>query len=644
MKRTGNAVYQAIGTLLLFLCLSCSSTETSPENFERQKLDIKHYGIFDLGVADMNDDGRLDIFTVNHSGLQSLLINSDSQGFTDVYSAWKFDQDHKFPGLAVIRDEPAIEKPGVYINWVGPDVVVRTLGKGDDLKVSGKIEVHSPVKILEKKNFTVQVRSKENKETPNVSHSTLEFTGQGTGRFSFRPFNHALPFQFSFDSGIDPKTIHVGDGFRSPESSRFAFMLRDRHGMAWADYNNDDRMDVFVTRGGENGLMGKLPMPFWDELYTAASDHMEDIGTSVGLSKDGCPGRQAGWVDYNGDSLLDIYVGCGRHAESHPNKLYRQTSDGRFQEVAELCGIDLPDSGSFVWLDVDEDGDMDLFWTGPSAFTLYKNDAGIFWATNLGAHRRKGIRGKPTLSDYDNDGDIDIFSASARGNTLFENRDGELLATSPASVGLPMSSVTADWVDFDNDGMMDMHTTPGKLYVQKDKGRFAAYTRFLAPKSKSYPYRFSDARVTWFDADNNGTRDLLVASEWKKNKRRLASWLAFFRGSNKRLGKLGYFWEVDFFKNNNQGNHWLQVELKGPPGNRPAIGAKVSLSSENGKHVQQVGVSDGSRYSQGHYRLYFGLGQVSAPITLRVDWPDGKSTEIAGPSPDQLLKIDWTEG
>jgi hypothetical protein len=59
--------------------------------------------------------------------------------------------------------------------------------------------------------------------------------------------------------------------------------------------------------------------------------------------------------------------------------------------------------------------------------------------------------------------------------------------------------------------------------------------------------------------------------------------------------------------------------------------------------MQQVGGSEGSHYSQGHYRIYFGLGQYPGPFSVRVDWPDGKSTELDDPEVDRLLKIPWRE-
>ena len=153
-------------------------------NFEQQAFEIADYGLFDLGVADLNNDGRLDIFTANHSGEQSILLNKGRVISTDVYMPWKMDQDHRFPGLAIAPHEPPMETPGIYINWVGPDVVVRAYRMGDGKPASGRIEVFTSVKIGTKQNFNVDVVEK--KVSPDVDHSVIEFSGQGDGYFTFQ--------------------------------------------------------------------------------------------------------------------------------------------------------------------------------------------------------------------------------------------------------------------------------------------------------------------------------------------------------------------------------------------------------------------------------------------------------------------------
>jgi hypothetical protein len=100
---------------------------------------------------------------------------------------------------------------------------------------------------------------------------------------------------------------------------------------------------------------------------------------------------------------------------------------------------------------------------------------------------------------------------------------------------------------------------------------------------------------------------------------------------------------VTFLRNTRPANHWLQVELVGPPGNRPGIGAKVEVVTAGSRQVQQVGAAEGSHFSQGHYRLYFGLGQHASPKRVRILWPDGRAQELRDPAGDRLLTVDWLQ-
>ncbi|HWQ94360.1 MAG TPA: hypothetical protein VN418_02530 [Gammaproteobacteria bacterium] len=50
--------------------------------------------VFDMGVADVNGDDLLDIYTSNHNYRQVVLIADGRGGYRDVVSAWGLDQNH----------------------------------------------------------------------------------------------------------------------------------------------------------------------------------------------------------------------------------------------------------------------------------------------------------------------------------------------------------------------------------------------------------------------------------------------------------------------------------------------------------------------------------------------------------------------
>ena len=224
--------------------------------------------------------------------------------------------------------------------------------------------------------------------------------------------------------------------------------------MAWADFNGDGLLDVYITRGGLKGNMGRFPKMFSDELMCNRGNSFENCITSSGIRKNNNRGRAAEWIDHNADGLLDVFIGN----EITPNQLFEQRSDGSFSDVASELGLDVADSGPFVWLDVDNDGDMDLLITKSSNISLYVNQSGSFKERSVGPG---GWGGQFTVSDYDLDGDLDVFRASPQANLLLVNDKGTFDVVKPTSLGLPAKGVAAAFVDYDNDGLPDLHVVPG---------------------------------------------------------------------------------------------------------------------------------------------------------------------------------------
>ncbi len=605
--------------------------------FEEIPIDLTSYGLFDLGIVDVDQDSNLDIFTSNHSGPQSVLLNKGSAQFEDRFSAFQLDQDHMFPGLVVLPNEPKLHDPGIYIHWRGPSIIIRAHNMPN--AVSGSIEILSPLIIEQNQNFNTTL--KQEVRDQDVTHSVIEFDGEGEGFFSFKPYLHALPIKITFDSQLTPAQIFVGSDYKSPATLTFSLNMKDRHGMAWADYNADGLTDLYIARGGLKGWMGRMPGTFWDEMFISTENKFIEVGAKYGLIKQDCSGRQAAWVDYNADDKLDLYVACGKGDEYQPNKLYQQTSDGTFNDVAAQAGLNIGAEGSFIWLDAEMDGDLDLFWVDREAFYLYENTDGKFTRSRLGINPSGQISKKLTVADFDKDGDFDIFSASPNGNVLCINIEGDYILADPVSWGLPGKSMTANWLDYDNDGLQDLHTIPAGLFKQQAPNKFINTAMLQYSDRKFASSKLNAALASWFDMDNDGKRDLILALDFGIKQRWWSRGLAVIDGTSRRLGGLKSYWDVALFRSEaHSANHWLQVELLGSPGNQPAIGSVVTIYSVgHSKQVQQVGMSEGARYSQGHYRLYFGLGKSVAPFDIEISWPDGIVQKINSVEPNQLLIV-----
>ncbi len=603
---------------------------TTGDGFAEEDLGTT-YHLFDLGVARIDDDALLDIFTVNHSFRQSILINDRRDGYTDKIVALGLGQNPDFPGLGPSASEPLLDGPGLYLYWHKSALVAKAHGLDPAEPVSGRIDL--PRTVVVAGEGAMAFTSVERDRRLIVD---FKATGNGALRIESKRFYfHPL---ITLDPGIALERVFVGTERRHPAGHDFSLLPgRDRHGMAWADLNGDARSDVFIARGGGSGRMKADPVTRNDELLLKQGQTFTDAASRAGIVKGVCPGRKVALVDFDGDGRLDIHTGCGRHnppRQRHPDQLHRQHATGQFRNVSSYRGLAVPEQGQFVWLDVEADGDMDLVFADQTAFWLYRNHRGDFAAEEIGRHQ--GYISQLTLADFDRDGDPDVFAASNLGNALLVNREGGFEVAAPEALGLPARSETASWVDSDNDGLVDLHSFPDGLFRQRTDGGFSR-TGQLARRSD----RLYGAFLTWFDADNDGDRDLLLAVEvpptsMQRVQRKVMQLLG--RAAADELFTLSE-WRLKLYRNPGGGHHWLQVRLQGPTGNLPAIGAKVEVETADGVQRQQLGEAEGSHRSQGHYRMYFGLGANDRVTAVRVYWPGGAMQELKNVAADQLLSI-----
>ena len=86
-------------------------------------------------------------------------------------------------------------------------------------------------------------------------------------------------------------------------------------------------------------------------------------------------------------------------------------------------------------------------------------------------------------------------------------------------------------------------------------------------------------------------------------------------------------------------NHWLALKLIGHKSNRDAIGAVVKLVTANGP--QYATVTTASSYlSSSDKRVHFGIGKEALAQTIEIRWPSGITQTLTDVRADQLLQVD----
>lgn len=613
--------------------------------------------LFDMGIVDADGDGWLDIYTSNHNYLQYLWLSDGKGGYRDVSPAWGMSQSLDFPGWEQSEIKPVMDKPGLYIYWQQDTLHIRA----HDLKslgtARGTLTLFSPVKVIKNEGFQFE-STDVNNVSSKVQQTANTFSTDRDAHLVLFITSRGAPFQFRIDPAFSIDYVYMGSNRISPRSHEYVVALRDRHGMAWADLNDDGKLDVFITRGAIGGTLRNFPddirVAIRDEfLISTPSGFYRDVLEASGIEKKDCSARHVKWIDYDRDGLLDLHINCqdrGIADGTFPKQLYKQSEDGRYTDVAEAVGLDLPRYQliDFAWFDVDDDGDVDLFTHEDAGYFLYRHDNGRFIREKV--HRAKFQRadvpglthntydywqfdGKLSVGDIDADGDLDVFVASKRGNVILINNGGKFRPADPADLGLPAESVAAAWVDYDNDGRLDLFFVPQGLYRQAVEGRFEA-TGLLSLAELKY----QAAIPLWYDRDNDGDRDLLLvvqdnASLWRW-------WQRPFKSKAEDKGKDDRFrWKLLSYDNTGARNHWLQIDLVGPKGNRQAIGARVTVVTPDGWQAQEVGASEGAYLSQGHYRLYFGLGNHGQASEIHIRWPDGSRQVLRDVPADRMLAV-----
>ena len=263
-------------------------------------------------------------------------------------------------------------------------------------------------------------------------------------------------------------------------------------------------------------------------------------------------GAGCGWIDYDQNGLLDLYLVNGCRPD-HPSRsaLYRNNGDGTFTDVTAHAGVGaegLFGMGVAVG-DFDNNGFPDLFVLGYGRCILYHNNGdGTF--TDVSARAGVANRGRWASSaawfDYDNDGLLDLvggqlldwtpqtnFYCGNRGPgmrsychpndyhgqapTLYRNNgDGTFTDVSKPSglAAKPSNGLGVVTFDYDDDGWQDIFIAndaqPNSLFHNNRDGTFTDVGYEAGAAVSEDGLTESGMGTDAADATGNGRMDLIV--------------------------------------------------------------------------------------------------------------------------------------
>jgi hypothetical protein len=492
-------------------------------------------------------------------------------------------------------------------------------------------------------------------------------------------------------------------------------------GVAVFDYNNDGLLDIFFTNGAEIPSLEKSNPSFYNRLFRNNGDGtFTDVTEKAGLAGVGYSmGVAAG--DYDNDGFVDLYV-----AGFNRNQLFHNNGDGTFTDVTEKAGVSgvlkqgKPWSVTAGWIDYNNDGLLDLFivnyldyslstarvcktdnivdYCSPNEYRgtpniLYRNNGdGTFSDVSQQSHISQYL-GKGmgvAFADYDGDGFTDIFVSNDSSPNFLLHNNGDGTFTDVALLagvaynenGKAVAGMGTDFRDIDNDGRPDIFLTAMygdtfPLYRNLGEGQFEDITG--ATGIAAMTTRFTAWGTGLFDFDNDGNKDICAAGsaildnsmEVNHKPYPLPNFLyrnlgrmmfkdvseqvgagfslpAAHRGA--AFGDLNNDGKIDIvvtilngepqlLMNRSQNhNHWIVLKLVGVIDNRDGLGTRVKITTANGVQYNEATTAVGYN-SSSDKRVYFGLQNATVVDRIELAWPTGVKQVLNNVKADQILTI-----
>ncbi|MEM9917605.1 MAG: FG-GAP-like repeat-containing protein [Bacteroidota bacterium] len=264
-----------------------------------------------------------------------------------------------------------------------------------------------------------------------------------------------------------PPAFEFGDANEQPNFSINSSLNNDfreynLEGAGVIDWNTDGYLDVIVDNNS-GGL----------DLYQNNGDStfiFVQPGTAVGQS--GLLAGHSGVGDYLtlGDVNNDGYVDLMSRKQSVDGFWRFDAASQQFIQQSDITNrTSEGDKGGVMFCDLDNDGDLDLFWTARGNNEVWRNDGvdgsnNIVW-TSLGLPGAGAIGTQSHIDgcdcgDVDNDGDLDIVLGASSGNSyLLENllTADDTISFNPINIATNANTESLNLVDFDNDGDLDIY-------------------------------------------------------------------------------------------------------------------------------------------------------------------------------------------
>jgi hypothetical protein len=485
-----------------------------------------------------------------------------------------------------------------------------------------------------------------------VMHSLFPNASNGV------PFEH-LVFLNNGDGTFEDHAD--ASGLREVQAAFFAF----------ADVDNDGDQDVFagLDLPSYGSYRSQILLNDGSGVFSPLEESGVEASTSIAAA--------AAFGDFDGDGIVDLFVGRGSTSYTGVDVVYMGSGDGTFSAKSALESAPSRPTNGAVACDWDGDGDLDILTSSYGVSvqnghdSLWENNGGTFtdvgistgYAAQLtgnyylsesgyGADDEPGVSASSAVGgngfgldcgDVSGDGKLDVFKTAishadswdysrlwSDPSTLLINGGDGTLSNEWLSRGLPYNEGDIDGalVDFDNDGRLDISISREDKYEDRypddeNKGWFGLARQLEGGN-------FESLGLT------SGVNDLSGEHEFKRMKRaQNHAWAdidhdgdldLLVGGRDKGGGRPNFLFENQA----GQDNDWLVIGLEGDGDavHRDAFGTRVTLSWDGGSITREKKSSRGTYNSEDTRWMHFGLAHADCHYTVTVRWPDGTQVSL----------------
>jgi len=521
-------------------------------------------------AADVDGDGRSDLYFVNQLGTSELWRNEGGGRFRDVTSEAGVGVEDRVPATAAFADVDNDGDPDLFVTTVRMgNLLFRNDGRGrfQDVTAAAGLEYvgHSSGAVF----FDYDLDGDLDLFLCNVGVYTTDEKGPG---------GYYVGLADAFSGHLEPERTEYSILYRNRGDGTFADVTREvglvdgswSGDATFTDLNGDRYPDLYVVnmQGDDHYYENREGRQFVDrtaevfpktpwgtmgvKFFDWNNDGRDDLlltDMHSDMSREVTPGFEKlksmmAWTD---DHLQ------GGHNNIFGNAFYERQADGSFREISDQVGAE-------------------NYWP---------------WG--------------PSVGDLNADGWDDVFIASSMNfpfrygiNSVLLNDHGLRFLDSEFVLGVEprRGSLKKPWFELDCGG-------PDRDQLLCQSGPGGAFTVLANLGSRS---------SVILDLDQDGDLDV-VTNELNHRPQVLVSDLASRR-------------PVRF----------LAVELRGTRSNRDGLGARVEVRAGSSVYTKVADGKSGY-LSQSSLPLYFGLGDAEGVDRVEIRWPSGRPQIVRGPIP-----------